>query len=74
MAKNEELPDELNPDLMFQLTHSALLLQAIRGEIDLLALAREEMACRGLGENGEWVGFRQAYKIWGVEGDDHGAN
>jgi len=66
MANNEELPDDLNPELMFQLTHRELLLQALRGEIDLLALARREMADRGLGKNGEWVGFKKADKIWEV--------
>lgn len=66
MMANEELSDDLNPEFIFCLTHSDLLLQALRGEIDLLALARQEMANRGLGKNGEWVGFKQADKIWKV--------
>lgn len=62
-----EIDDDRNPDFIFQLTHTDLLVQALRGEIDLLALARKEMIDRGMGRNGEWVGFQKAAEIWEVE-------
>ncbi|MNK94665.1 hypothetical protein D3C87_1148740 [compost metagenome] len=40
-----------------QLFDVAVLAAAVRGELDLNELARKELACRGLDERGEWVGF-----------------
>ena len=37
-----------------------------RGEIDLNRIAREELASRGLGLRGEWVGFQKAREIHGI--------
>lgn len=39
------------------------LVAAARGELDLNLLAREELAARGLDENGVWVGFERARRI-----------
>lgn len=60
---NENLPDELNPKFIFSLTHTDLLVKVIRGEIDLLALVRSELANRGLDRDGKWVGFDEAKRI-----------
>ncbi len=62
-----ELSDELNPQYMFALTYTELLVKALNGEIDLEMLARQEMANRGLGKDGKWVGFDAAAKIHGVK-------
>lgn len=43
-----------------------VLAAAARGELDLNLLAREELAGRGLDQNGVWVGFDQAAKIHNV--------
>jgi hypothetical protein len=43
------------------------LLLLARGHVDARRLMKEEMASRGLGKNGEWVGFEQAAKVWGVK-------
>lgn len=43
-----------------------VLAAAARGELDLNRLAREELASRGLDQNGVWVGFEQAAKIHNV--------
>lgn len=43
-----------------------VLVAAARGELDLNLLAREELAARGLDQNGVWVGFDQAAKIHDV--------
>ena len=45
------------------------LLAAATGNIDLNAMARAELAARGLGVDGQWVGFREAARDWGGAGD-----
>ena len=50
-----------------QIASAKVLAAVARGEIDLNRIAREEMASRGLGINGEWVGFEQARKIHGLD-------
>lgn len=42
---------------------SAALAAAARGELDLNALARIELAARGQDERGEWIGFDKARQI-----------
>lgn len=37
-----------------------VLAAAARGEIDLNALARQELASRGLDLSGKWIGFAKA--------------
>ena len=49
-----------------QIADSKVLAAAARGEIDLNLIAREEMASRGLGLYGEWVGFKAARTIHNV--------
>ena len=44
-----------------------VLAAVARGEIDLNRIAREELANRGLGIQGEWVGFQAARKIHGLD-------
>jgi hypothetical protein len=39
------------------------LVAAARGELDLNLIAREELAARGLDENGVWIGFEKARLI-----------
>jgi hypothetical protein len=39
------------------------LVAAVRGELDLNLIAREELAARGLDENGVWIGFEKARRI-----------
>lgn len=53
-------------DNPFSLSNHEFMLKAAKGELDLNLLAKLEMANRGLGKNGEWVGFDKAAKIWGV--------
>ena len=57
------MSDKKNPNYIFSMTDTSLLLQAIRGEIDLNTLAKEELANRGLDGNGVWVGFARAKEI-----------
>lgn len=45
------------------------LLAAIhRGEVDVAALARRELANRGVSPEGKWVGFPEAARLVGVAG------
>ena len=46
-----------------QIAEAKVLAAVARGEIDLNRIAREELAFRGLGLNGEWVGFEKARRI-----------
>jgi len=45
---------------------TAALAAVARGELDLNALARIELAARGHDENGQWVGFEKARRIAGA--------
>jgi hypothetical protein len=49
-----------------QIADAKVLAAVARGEIDLNRIAREELAARGLGLNGEWVGFQKAREIHGI--------
>ena len=49
-----------------QIAPAKVLAAVARGEIDLNRIAREELASRGLGLRGEWVGFKAARKVHGV--------
>lgn len=54
--------DNLNPQFIFQMTYTKLLVRIARGEIDATELAINELAQRGLDLNGQWVGFEKAKK------------
>ena len=51
----------------FQVMPTKLLEAAARGEVDLNAYAKLELANRGLYENGHWVGFDKAYELFNIE-------
>ena len=50
-----------------QIADAKVLAAVARGEIDLNLIAREELAARGLGLHGEWVGFEKARTIHGLD-------
>ena len=50
-----------------QIAPAKVLAAVARGEIYLNQIAREELAARGMGLRGEWVGFKAARKVHGVE-------
>lgn len=43
-----------------QCLDTATLAAAARGEVDLVALFRRELAARGMSQQGTWVGFSRA--------------
>ncbi|MDP3401960.1 MAG: hypothetical protein Q8R97_12650 [Brevundimonas sp.] len=49
---------------LLQVASTTFLLAVARGQVDLNALARHEMACRGLDKDGIWVGDDVAHRIW----------
>jgi hypothetical protein len=55
----EEIRDEKNPEFIFCLTDTELLVKAVKGEIDLKALVRKELRNRGLAYDGSWIGFER---------------
>lgn len=58
------LDDDDNPRFLFSGINTCLLVAAANGEIDLNELARAEMANRGLGRDGKWIGFNAARKLY----------
>lgn len=53
----------LDDALVLQGAHVSLLLAAAAGRVDLNALARQELAARGVDGDGKWVGFPAAAAI-----------
>lgn len=62
-TSNEFTVDEIG---FIQTALTKVLAAAARGELDLNRLAREELASRGLDEQGNWVGFDRAKQIHNV--------
>jgi hypothetical protein len=62
-TSNEFTVDEIG---FIQTAMTKVLAAVARGELDLNRLAREELAARGLDQNGVWVGFDKAAKIHNV--------
>jgi len=56
--------DDDNPIYMFQGMSTKLLIKIASGKINAQEYAKHQMAQRGFGKKGEWVGFDQAEKIW----------
>lgn len=67
LLKFSNCPDDLNPNFLFHLTATQLLVEALKKEFDIEYYARKELANRGLGSNGEWVGFQKAKEIHRIE-------
>jgi hypothetical protein len=66
-ARDVAASDETNPKFLFHTTHTKLVKAVATGSLDARELAKREMANRGLGKNGEWVGFDEAAKEWKVK-------
>lgn len=62
-TSNEFTVDEV---VFIQIALTKVLAAAARGELDLNRLAREELALRGLDDQGVWVGFNRAKQIHNV--------
>ncbi len=60
------LRDELNPLFVFSMTHNDLLVAIATGKLDAVQLAKEQLAGRGTGKGGNWVGFDRADAEWGL--------
>jgi len=58
------VPDDQAPQYVFRTTDSDLLAALLRAEVDLNALARAEMANRGLDRDGKWIGHQAAAALW----------
>lgn len=60
----EEIPDELNPDLMLNITASELLIKVAKGEIDIQKMVRKQLSDRGIDDQRNWIGPEKARKYW----------
>jgi len=62
-----EIRDDDNPEFLFNGVNTSILLPVALGKIDAKKLAQKEMAQRGFGKKGEWIGFDKAEKLWKVK-------
>jgi hypothetical protein len=60
MSGLQRCKDAENPQFIFSMTDTQLLIDVIKGTIDINQLAKIELANRGLNMDGAWVGFKQA--------------
>ena len=61
----DELIEKLGDDAMIlQIAKTRLLLLMATGQVDATQMARHELAQRGLDEQGAWIGFEAAAKLW----------
>jgi hypothetical protein len=51
--------DDLQPQYLFSLTRDELLVAIVKGLIDPVKLAENELENRGKDKNGRWVGFKK---------------
>ena len=51
---------------IFQGIDTDVLLEIVSGKVDPVELVRIELASRGMGKDGKWVGFPKARQLWGV--------
>ena len=66
-AKREgQVSDEKNPVYLFQTTDTSILLAIARDQLDPVKIAKRELARRGLGSDGQWIGFRAAKDFWNL--------
>jgi hypothetical protein len=61
IRKEGRLSDDKNPEFLFHLIHTDLLVQIAKGIIKTKKLAYRELKRRGLNKDGFWVGFRNGY-------------
>lgn len=65
-ALDGSLPDDRNPIFLFGMTHTEILMAIATGKIDAVQLAKEQLAGRGIGQDGKWVGFDCAETEWSL--------
>lgn len=61
----QEVPDEMNPELVFNGTHTHLLLWMLVG--DPKNLIKDQLAKRGVDDSGSFIGFEEAEKFWATK-------
>jgi hypothetical protein len=64
MAKEIAENSELRAREMFQTFDTDVLLAIAKGEISAVDVAKHELASRGLGAQGTWIGFDRARAFW----------
>jgi hypothetical protein len=56
----------IDDGMFLQSVPTELLMAIAEGRVDVAALAREELASRGVGRDGRWAGFPAAAAAWGA--------
>lgn len=62
--KINEMRDDENPEFLFAITNTKLVLDIALKKMDVIKIAKEEMIKRGFDKRGKWIGFEEAKKIW----------
>ena len=57
MKTENIVDDDLNTEYMLSTIATALLCKIVNGEIDVVTLAKTQLANRGQDFNGNWIGF-----------------
>lgn len=63
----KEGEDDKNPNYLFAMTWTELLVKVASKKVDAVMIAKKELANRGIGKNGKWVGHEESAKEWGVK-------
>ena len=58
------MKDEQNPNFIFSTTNTELLLKVVNRDVDIIEIAKKELADRGMGRHGQWIGFSDAKEYW----------
>ena len=64
MKTEANIPDDLNPNFIFNGVNTSLLTDIMKGNIDIFVSVKKELANRGLDDNGLWIGFEKAEDFW----------
>lgn len=61
-----EMRDEENPEFLFNMVPTSLILDIVNKKVDIMYLAKKSLADRGVDKKGKWIGTDKAEKLWRV--------
>ena len=60
----KEMRDEDNPEFLYSLTSTKLLLLIGNKRFDPILAAKKELINRGVDKSGKWIGHEKAAQLW----------
>lgn len=70
MSDDKTIPEEIDPQYLFQTVDTRLLAQIVNKEIDPVKLAENTLVTRGQDNHGDWIGFEQSSKLFKQRASD----